>query len=108
MRRLPLLVASLAFASSSTAIEDDKAPILNASDLRDWCRAETEAYFIGQGVTPYNWTASWWDEVDMLHVQGEWRIGRGSVSVKCRIARGARAEYASYEIVGEISAGKPR
>lgn len=101
MRRLSLFVASLAFASSAMAVDAGKMPILNASELRDWCRVETEAYFIGQGVTPYNWTASWWDEVDLLQVQGEWRVGSGSVSVRCRVARGARAEYVVYEISGE-------
>jgi hypothetical protein len=77
---------------------DEDVPIQSASELRDWCRQETEAYFIGKGESPMNWTASYTEQGNTFHVAGKWRVSSRDVEVECRVARGARQKYASYQI----------
>ena len=92
-------VALLLFAPASPAHQDD-VPIMTASELRTWCQEESRALFVGQGVTPYNWSASYWDEGNVLHVKGSWRIGRAEAVVECRIARGAQSRFAVITVDG--------
>jgi lipopolysaccharide export system protein LptA len=80
------------------ASDHDDQPINTASELRDWCKSESEATFIGRGLKPYNWTASYADEGNVLVTKGEWRVDAATVSVVCRVARGAHAEFASMTI----------
>jgi hypothetical protein len=80
------------------AYEEDDEPIENASALRDWCKEESAAYFVAQGETPYNWSASWHDEGNRLLVEGDWLVGHAHVTVSCRVMRGARKKDAVYEI----------
>jgi hypothetical protein len=89
---LLLLIASPAMAGRADRI------ISSASELRDWCRDESEASIIGRGQTPNNWTARYWDEGNVLNVKGNWRVGASQVTVECSIARGARAEYGSMKV----------
>lgn len=80
--------------------------IHRASDLVPWCREEAEAIVIGRGGTPYQWTASWHDRGDVIHVDGKLRVDGKDIGVSCRIARGARERYASLEF-NEPYASKP-
>ena len=97
MKRLIVLVPLLV-ASSAMATHHEDKPINSGSELRDWCKAESEATFIGRGLTPSNWTASYSDQGNVLMVKGQWRINGGEVSVECRIARGAEARFATMSI----------
>lgn len=73
--------------------------IQTASELRDWCEMESEAKFIGEGRTPYNWTANYTEHGNAFLVEGNWRVDYKEVKIVCRAARGARAKYATMQIV---------
>lgn len=90
-------LAVLLFSIAAQA-DDEDVPINVGSELRDWCKAETQAHFVGMNVTPYNWSASWWEEGNMLIVKGSWLVRNKAVAVECRVARGALRKYAVYEI----------
>lgn len=87
------LVASIAMAGH----QDDRA-INSGSELRDWCKEASEATLIGRGLTPFNWTASYWDQGNTLMVKGQWRVEGSNRTVECSIARGAQARFASVSI----------
>ena len=87
-----LLVCSAAFA------HDDETPIQSASELRDWCQHETEAFFVGKGQTPYNWTASYVEHGNVFNVTGKWRVNSKDVEVQCAVARGAQRRYATFQV----------
>ena len=89
------------FVSVATWADDDDIPIDSSSQLREWCKAETEAHFVAQDITPHNWSASWWEEGNILMVEGSWLVGNDHVVVKCRVAKGAKTKYAIYEFVTE-------
>jgi hypothetical protein len=90
---IPLLVASSAMAG-----HHEERPINSGSELRDWCKEESEATFIGKGLTPFNWSASYSDQGNVLMVKGQWRINGAEVSVECWVARGAEARFATMSI----------
>jgi len=69
-----------------------------ASDLLPWCKAEAEARYIAENITPYQWTASYHDSGNALFVDAKLRVHGDDVAVRCRIAAGAREEYATIEI----------
>jgi hypothetical protein len=85
-------------ASSAIATPHEDMPINSGSELRDWCKRESEATFIGKGIAPSNWSASYWDQGNVLMVKGTWRINGSDVTVECRVARGAEARYATMSI----------
>ena len=85
------------FAASAFAHEHQRI-IAQASELETWCHAETEARYVARNFTPYQWTASYHDSGNILHVEGKVRVHGDDVAVHCRIARGAREEFASIEI----------
>jgi hypothetical protein len=72
--------------------------INSGSELRDWCKDASEATLIGRGLMPFNWTASYWDQVNTLMVKGQWRVEGSNFTVECSIARGAQARFASVSI----------
>ncbi len=84
--------------SVSAYAHDKEITIDNSSELLEWCKAESVAHFVGIGVIPYNWTADWWEEGNILKVKGSWLVGSDYVDVNCRVAKGARKKYAVYEI----------
>ncbi|MFO1464989.1 MAG: hypothetical protein U1F35_00865 [Steroidobacteraceae bacterium] len=90
-----LFFGSLAYADSRDT------PINSGSELRDWCKAESEASLIGKGIRPANWTASFWSEGNTLIAKGQWRIDASEVNVECRVARGAQRRYASISCSGK-------
>jgi hypothetical protein len=87
------LIASTAFAEH----QDDRI-INSGSELRDWCKEASEATLIGRGLTPFNWTASYWDQVNTLMVKGQWRVEGSNLIIECSIQRGAQARFASVSI----------
>ena len=90
----------LALAASSALSHPDDRAINSGSELRDWCKAESQATFICKGQTPCNWSASYWDEGNVLMVKGSWRVNDSDVTVECRVARGAEARFATMIVRG--------
>lgn len=101
MKVFAWLLALSAWAVVGAQRHDEEAPIATSAELRAWCKAETEAYYVARGITPYNWSASGWEEGGTLFVRGGWLIGRDRVGVECRVAKGAKRKYAVYEIPNE-------
>jgi hypothetical protein len=97
MNRIVVLALGL-FASSAMAVHHDEMIINSGTELRDWCKEESEATLIGRGLTPFNWTASYWDQVNTLMVKGQWRTNSANITVECSVARGAQARFASLSI----------
>jgi hypothetical protein len=93
-----LLGLALAFAAPLALSHPEDRAINSGSELRDWCKAESQATFIGKGQTPFNWSASYWDEGNVLMVKGSWRVNESQVIVECRVARGAEARYATMTV----------
>lgn len=92
------VVSLLVFASAAMAGHQEDRVINSGSELRDWCRDASESTLIGRGLTPFNWTASYWDQVNTLMVKGQWRIEGSNFTVECSIARGAQARFASVSV----------
>ena len=89
----------LALMAATSAFAHDKDLVINkASQLASWCKDEAEARYIAKGITPYQWTASHHDESNVLYVDGRLRVHSDDVTVRCRIARGAREQYGVIEI----------
>jgi hypothetical protein len=97
MKHAAAILLSL-IASAAIAGHQDDQVINSGSELRDWCKEASEATLIGRGLTPFNWTASYWDQVDTLMVKGQWRVAGSNLTVTCSIARGAQARFASVSI----------
>lgn len=83
-----LLAPCLCFA------HEEELPINSGSELRDWCQLESEAWFVGRGASPFNWTATHVERGNTLVVEGKWRVDGEMIDVECRAARGARRRYA--------------
>lgn len=93
-----LFTLALLFTASSALAHQEDRPITSEVELRDWCEMQSHAHFIAQGITPYNWSASFWSEVNTLKVKGEWRVESRNAVVECAIQRGAPAHYAIMAI----------
>ncbi len=93
------LVSMLLIMSvTASAIDRDDTPINSGSELRDWCKSQSEAAFVARGITPFNWSASYSDQGNAIQVKGKWRVNGSDISVECRVARGAQSRYASMSI----------
>jgi hypothetical protein len=98
MNRVAALTLGL-LTSSAMAGHRDEAIINSGSELQDWCKEESAATLVGRGLTPFNWTASYWDKVNTLMVKGQWRTsGTTSVVVECSVERGSQARFATLSI----------
>jgi len=97
MLRCVVVLGLLLSCGTAFAHEDD-VPIQTASELRDWCQHETEAFFVGNGKTPYNWVASYVERGNVLNVTGKWRVDSKEVEVECAVARGAQRRYATFHV----------
>ena len=87
--------------SSFSYAHDDDVRINNATELKAWCKQESQNYFAAIEKVPYNWTASWWTEGNTIFAEGVWRVNGDDIVVKCRIVRGAERKYAVYELVNK-------
>jgi hypothetical protein len=97
--QMKLLLTALLIASFSVlAHDDDDLVFYQASELVPWCRSEAESRYIGLGITPYQWASSYHDRSNVLYVNGRLRVHGEDVTVRCRVARGAREKYAVIEI----------
>jgi hypothetical protein len=96
------IAATLIIASSSASADGpyrDPYRIINqASELVPWCKSEAESRYIARSITPYQWAASYHDRSNILYVDGRLRVHGDDVAVHCRVARGAREQYATIEI----------
>jgi hypothetical protein len=97
MNRWDVIFLSLLASTAMAGPHDDRV-INSGSELRDWCKEASEATLIGRGLTPSNWTASYWDQVNTLMAKGQWRVEGSNFTVECSIARGAQARFASVSI----------
>ena len=88
-----IALAMFAFAAGDDVI------LATGTDLRTWCEQESQAHLVGQGKTPMNWTARHYEKGNTLIVEGHWRIDGETVDIECRVARGARAEFASMALM---------
>ena len=90
----------LAASLSTTAVAQEYNEIVfnQASELVPWCKSEAEARYIARGITPFQWTARYYDRSNVLFVEGKLRADGEDVPVNCRVARGARERYATVEI----------
>ena len=96
-----IAVALIIAASAASANEPYRDPyrvISQASELVPWCKSEAESRYIARNITPYQWAASYHDRSNILYVDGRLRVHGDDVTVRCRIARGAREQYATIEI----------
>ena len=101
MKYATALALSLIFAASVSANEPYRDPyrvINQASQLVPWCKSEAESRYVAKGITPYQWAASYHDRSNVLYVDGRLRVHGDDVTVRCRIARGAREQYGTIEI----------
>ena len=96
MKRLVSLLVVL--VASSAMAHREAARINSGSELRDLCKEESEEALIGKGLAPFNWSASYWDQGNVLMVKGKWSVNGSSVTVQCRIARGDEARFATMSI----------
>jgi hypothetical protein len=99
VKRILFIILTLTF--SSVFAHDEDVPINTTSELKTWCKTETENYFIAKEKTPHNWTASYHTKGNTLIVEGKWRVEGERKEVKCWIAKGAERKYAEFEISGE-------
>jgi hypothetical protein len=96
--RYALMSVLLLVSPTAGAIDHDDMPINSGSELRDWCKSQSEATLIGRGQTPFNWSASYSDQGNALQVKGKWRVNGTDVFVECSVARGAQSRYATISI----------
>jgi hypothetical protein len=90
--------AALSWSCTAWAAHPPDRPINTASELRDWCRDQSEAALIAKGLSPSNWTASYSDAGDILSVKGQWRVDASAVAVECHTARGDAARSATMSL----------
>ena len=64
MKRLVSLLVVL--VASSAMAHREAARINSGSELRDLCKEESEEALIGKGLAPFNWSASYWDQGNVL------------------------------------------
>ena len=55
--------------------------------------------FCSRGKTPYNWSATYWDDANNLYVKGSWRVDNTEVQVQCRISRGTESRFGEMSIL---------
>lgn len=76
----------------------NEAPINNAREFLDWCKNKSAQRFIEANQSPYNWTASQWQEGNYLNIKGNWKVKDSTQVIHCRIRKGVAEKYARIEI----------
>lgn len=95
----PLLLLGLVTSSfAQEPVPAYERVIANEFELSTWCEQEARHHYIAKNITPYQWTSRYFDRSNVLHVEGSLRAQGADVPVRCRIARGAREQYAIIEI----------
>lgn len=90
---LALLIALL-FSTAAGAEGKERQIVRSSAAVKEWCEKKSHDYFRDKKITPYNWSASWWDEENTIVVKGEWRVEQGKVRVSCRAERGQTLKHA--------------
>lgn len=102
---MKIVIASIILFSFSVIAEEsitgEETPINNTTELKLWCKNKSSEHFLAQGITPYNWTDSWWTESEFLFVKGSWRVDTKDYVVLCTIRRGVAEKYASWKFIEE-------
>lgn len=101
MHRLALPIVLLLVSGASPAqdgLHPSERLIPDEFTLSQWCEDEARHRYIARDITPYQWTSRYFARNNVLHVEGRLRVRSEDVSVRCRVARGARAQYAVIEI----------
>jgi hypothetical protein len=98
MKHVILIALSLVVSTAAAHDTGHERVLYQASELVPWCKSETEARYVALGFTPYQWASSYHDASNVLYVDGRLRVHDADVVVRCRIARGAREQYAIIEI----------
>src|SRR5688500_2639282 len=99
MKWIVALIMIFAFPALAHDKDHDKDIVIyQESELLLWCESEAKARYIARGLAPYQWTASYHNRSNVLYVNGRLRVHGDNVNVRCRIARGAREQYATIEI----------
>ncbi|MEW5754785.1 MAG: hypothetical protein AB1810_00630 [Pseudomonadota bacterium] len=86
MHALILLLTLLPLVAHA---HEKNAAIHTSSEAVTWCKERSEKQLRKQKKTPYNWSASWWTEVNTLRVEGEWSVDNRPIRVTCQIETGA-------------------
>jgi hypothetical protein len=68
------------------------------SELSIWCEQEARSRYIAKNITPYQWSSRYYNRDNVLYVEGKLRVHNEDVDVRCRVARGAREQYAVIDI----------
>ena len=97
MRYVKLILVYL--LSFPLLANNEEKPINNSSELKYWCKNKSAEHYLAKGITPYNWTESWWTEGEIIYVTGTWKINSNKQIVKCRVRKGVAEKYAILEFV---------
>ena len=99
---LPTICISLTlvvlFFTASVAEAKNRKVVNSSETVRDWCEKKSYKYFRKKKLTPYNWTASWWDEGNSIVVKGEWYVEQKTAVVTCSAERGRGLTGAVMEV----------
>ncbi|MDZ4261831.1 MAG: hypothetical protein U1B30_05805 [Pseudomonadota bacterium] len=88
------LLMALLFSAAAGAEGRERRVVDNSDVVKQWCEKKSHDHFMAKKITPYNWSASWWDEENAIVVKGEWRVEQGKVRVSCRAERGQTLKHA--------------
>lgn len=97
------MVALLALFMAGPVCASSKVTgkVKDSSAVREWCESRSKRHFKKEHITPYNWTASWWDEVNVIVVEGQWQLESGRALVRCEAERGRPLREARISITVE-------
>ncbi|MCL6417356.1 hypothetical protein MIB92_16980 [Aestuariirhabdus sp. Z084] len=85
----------------SSVVLAENTVISSQSDLVRWCKSESEQFFLAQVTRPYNWTASRWQEGNILKVKGDWLVGSRHQTVYCSVLAGSIDDHAVLSILSQ-------
>lgn len=92
------LFVAVSQVAATDVDDDEKQHVDSSAVVKVWCKKKSAYYFKERNITPYNWTASWWDEGRSIVVQGEWRVEDTTALVSCRAERGNALKHAVMTI----------
>ena len=89
-----LLLTTAPLAAVVDMDDYEKQRVESSAIVKQWCQKKSAEYFKERKITPYNWSASWWDEENSILVEGEWRVESRKALVSCRAERGTLLKHA--------------
>lgn len=100
-----VVIYIMLFAVSSYAYGEE-IQFNTSADLKSWCKNESAEYFLAKDKTPFNWSASEWNEGNIINVKGSWKVGVVEFVVKCRVRKGLQEKQAVISIAEKRKAVK--